>query len=127
MTDLPKIIIESGFDFSWDEKSVWELDYPSTDMDINELAWHFDIPFWNFGGERYNLSPNDVINSPQKYKAEYDRIMAADESYPIDVMENKGRLTILDGLHRLVKQKIQGKDVVKVRIIPRSEIKNIAK
>ena len=96
-------------------------------MDINELAWHFDIPFQNFGGKRYNLSPNDVINSPQKFKAEYDRIMTPDESYPIDVMENKGRFTTLDRLHRLVKQKIQGKDVVKVRIIPRSEIKNIAK
>ena len=62
-----------------------------------------------------------------KFKSEYDRIMNSDISYPIDVMENKGRLVILDGLHRLVKCKILGMDKVKVRIIPRSEIPNIAK
>lgn len=53
--------------------------------------------------------------------------MNSDISYPIDIMENKGRLVILDGLHRLVKCKILGMYKVKVRIIPISEIPNIAK
>ena len=42
-------------------------------------------------------------------------------------MENKGRFVILDGLHRLVKCKILGMNKVKVRIIPRNEIKNISR
>ena len=53
--------------------------------------------------------------------------MESDISYPIDVMPNKERLVILDGLHRLVKYKLLGMNKVKVRIIPRSEIKNISK
>lgn len=53
--------------------------------------------------------------------------MNFDISYPIDVMENKGRLIILDGLHRFVKCKILGMDKVNVRIISRSEIPNISK
>ncbi len=65
------------------------------------------------------------MNNPEKYKSEYDRIMNSDISYPIDVMANKERLVILDGLHRLVKYKILGYDKIKVRIIPGSEIPNI--
>jgi len=51
--------------------------------------------------------------------------MASDISYPIDVMENKGKLVILDGLHRLVKCKILGMSTIKVRVIPKTEIQNI--
>jgi len=53
--------------------------------------------------------------------------MNSNLSHPIDVMENKGRLLILDGLHRLVKLKILGKNKIKIRKIPRSEIPNISK
>jgi hypothetical protein len=56
------------------------------------LEWHFEIPFWN----SYKLKPNDVINCPEQYKDEYDRIIISDISYPIDIMENKGRRLILD-------------------------------
>jgi len=80
-----------------------------------------------WSGQDYALTPNQVMSDPYTYQKEYDRIMAADEKYPIDVMENKGRLVILDGLHRLVKQKLQGKKTIAVRIIPRSEISNLAK
>lgn len=40
-------------------------------------------------------------------------------------MMNKGRWTILDGLHRLLKAKILGLEKVNVRKIPVSEISNI--
>lgn len=53
--------------------------------------------------------------------------MNADLAYPIDIMENKGRYLILDGLHRLLKYKILNYDKVRVRIIPRSEIANLSK
>lgn len=53
--------------------------------------------------------------------------MNSDIKYPIDIMENKGRYVILDGLHRLIKYKILGYKKVNVRIIPRTEIKNISK
>ncbi|MBQ6437978.1 ParB-like nuclease domain-containing protein [bacterium] len=127
MTNIPQSVLESGFDFNWDEKDVWALNYPPQEISIDQLAWHFAVPFWNWAGQEYVLTPNQVMAAPQKYQAEYDRIMAADTAYPIDVMENKGRLVILDGLHRLAKLKLQGCTQVPVRIIPRSEIKNIAK
>lgn len=124
---VPESILEYGFDFDWDEQDVWKLNYTTQEIGTEILEWHLDRPFWNWKNEWYVLKPIDVINNPNKFKSEYDRIMNSDISYPIDVMENKGRLVILDGLHRLVKYKILGMDKMKVRIIPRSEIPNIAK
>lgn len=125
--EIPKSVLEYGFDFDWDEEDVWRLDYPAQEISIEMLEWHFDVPFWNWNDEWYVLKPTDVINDPLKYKSQYDRIMDSDISYPIDVMPNKDRLVILDGLHRLVKCKLLGMNKVMVRIIPRSEIKNISK
>lgn len=128
MTDeYPQIIKEVGFDFHWDEGRVWALDVPVTEMAIRELEWHFDIPFWDKGGRRYALKPRDVIEHPEEHKEEYDRTMAADLSYPLDIMENKGRWLMLDGLHRLVKAVILGEKKVRVRIVPRERIPDIAK
>ncbi len=123
--NIPKIITEVGFDFDWDEKKVWSLDIPVTEMDVKELEWHFDIPFWNKDGIWYVLKPRDVINNPEEYKEEYSRTMKADLSHPIDIMKNKGRWLVLDGLHRLVKLAILGEKKVKVRIIPREKIPEI--
>lgn len=124
---IPYSVLEYGFDFDWDEKDVWKLNYPSQKMSIKELEWHFFVPFWDYNGGEYNLTPNDVVKDKEKYIEQFDRIMASDLNYPIDIMENKGRYVILDGLHRLVKYRLLGYDKVDVRIIPREEIKNISK
>ena len=53
--------------------------------------------------------------------------MKADLKYPIDIMENKGRWLILDGLNRLMKAYLLKMKTVKVRIIPRDKIPEILK
>lgn len=123
--EKPQIIKDVGFDFGWDARDVWKLDAPVTQMDVEDLEWHFDVPFlWENGGY-YNLKPQEVLDNPNEHKDEYERTMGADLSHPIDVMENKGRWTILDGLHRLMKAVMLGQKNVTVRIIPRSEIPKI--
>ncbi len=123
-TKIPQIIKDVGFDFNWSEKKVWALDISVEDLSINELSWHFSIPFlWENGV--YNLKPEEVINCPELHKEEYDRVMRSDLIYPIDIMDNKGRWLILDGLHRLMKSEIKGLKTVKVRKIPREKIPDI--
>lgn len=127
---MPQIIKDVGFDFSWDSKKVWALDEPVVEMDINELVWHFDIPFWEVKDtDDYNLSAWKVIKDPENeiHSEHWKKIGAADLKYPIDIMENKGRWLILDGLHRLVKAYTQGRKTVSVRKIPRSRISHIQK
>jgi hypothetical protein len=126
--ELPAIIQEVGFDFDWDERKVWELDAPVEQMPIDELTWHFDVPFiWSKPDGYYDVNPREVIEHPEKHPEEYTRTMAADTDYPIDIMYWRKRWLILDGLHRLMKQAIQDIDVVKVRKIPEEAIPLILK
>ena len=121
---IPQIIKDVGFDFNWSEEKVWALNVPTEEMDINELTWHFDIPFlWENGV--YNLKPQDVIDGQDKHKEEYDRTMRSDLVHPIDIMENKGRWLILDGLHRLMKSSMLNLRKVQVRKISRDYIPDI--
>ncbi len=120
---LPEIITEVGFNFSWDEKKVWQLEVAAERMPINELTWHFEIPFiWSRPDGYYDVKPIEVIEKPEQYPEEYLRTMNADTSYPIDVMLWEKRWLILDGLHRLMKRSIQGDLEVDVRKIHESMI-----
>ena len=123
--NLPTIIKEVGFDFNWSEEKVWSLDIPVETISLKELEWHLEVPFWSTMDGYYNLKPSDVIIFPKRYQEEYHKIMKSNLSYPIDIMANKGRWLILDGLHRLAKAKILKKKKIKVRKIPRSKIPEI--
>ena len=125
--EYPSIIKEVGFDFSWDERKVWKLSISETEVSIQELLWHFDIPFLWINGGRYNLTPRQVLDNPETYEEEIIRVRNSDIFYPIDVMEKNGRLVILDGLHRLMKHYILMHDKVIIRKIPSSEIPKIIK
>lgn len=59
--DIPQSVLEYGFDFDWDEKDVWKLNYPVEQIEIEALEWHLNIPFWNWNDSCYNLTPNQVI------------------------------------------------------------------
>lgn len=102
------------------------LDIPVEEMDINELTWHFSVPFWNApNGGYYDLTPEEVKSEPETHKQEYDRTMKADMSHPLDIMFWKGRWVLLDGLHRPLKASILGQDKVQVRKVPESAIPDI--
>ena len=122
----PTIIKKVGFDFHWDESKVWKLKIKKEKMDLAKLEWMFYIPFWALPkGPAYSLKPIDVIKHPKKYSKEYKRTMQANLKHPLDIMRNKGRWLMLDGLHRCVKAKILGYKEIYVRKIPRSAIKSI--
>lgn len=126
--ELPAIIKEVGFDFSWDERKVWELDVPTEEISIEELTWHFDVPFiWSRPDGYYDVNPSEVIEYPDQHPEEYERTMQADTSYPIDIMYWRERWLILDGLHRLMKQSIEGAETIQVRKILESAIPLIKK
>jgi hypothetical protein len=124
---FPEIIKENGFDFRWDIKRVWALDIPVEEIDVAELDWIFDLPFWSDGQASYNLTAREVIANPEKYPDHHNRLQECDTSYPIDIMKNlKGKWLILDGLHRLVKLVTDGNTKVKVRKLSRDLISQIS-
>lgn len=125
---VPKIIKDNGFDFRWDNHKVWTLELPIEEIEVIELEWIFDIPFWSDGTAYYNLTAKQVIENPDKYIEHEDRLEKCNTSYPIDIMKNSNdQWLILDGLHRLVKLVIYGNEIVKVRKVSRDLIPNILK
>jgi hypothetical protein len=126
--DVPQIIKDVGFDFDWDSHKVWTLNEPVIEIPIDELTWHFDIPFWDSEGtDAYNLTPREVMAHPDREPTHWKKIQDSDTAHPIDIMENKGRWLILDGLRRLIKEYLTGTTTVRVRKIPRDRIPEIGK
>lgn len=124
----PPIIQQVGFDFRWDEKKVWELDLPTEELPIAELLWHLDVPFlWSQPDGYYDLTPREVLEHQDRHAVEYRRVLEADTSFPIDIMDWRGRWVILDGLHRLMKLSQTGQTQVSVRKVPASAIAQIIK
>jgi len=96
------------------------LEVPVEEMNIDELRWIMDVPFWEDDDGNIVITPNEVIQNMDRYPDHRDRIQNADNSFPLDVMKNKkGEWLTLDGLHRLVKQILEGRKTVRVRKIPR--------
>lgn len=120
---LPPEMRDWYFPFDWSPEKLWALDVPIESRDIADLRWHFDIPIWaSAKGMHWNLCPIEVIKHPGLYPHHDIKIEQCDIPYPIDMMFTGGRLTILDGVHRLVKHEILGLTDVKVRIIPKEMI-----
>jgi len=106
-------------DFWRDNEKLWALEVPVEDMDINELFWILDVPFWEDKDGNIVITPSEVINNLDKYPEHRDRIKTADTTHPLDIMKNKkGKWLTLDGLHRLAKLIIEGKQTIRVRKIP---------
>ena len=123
---LPQVIKDVGFDFLWDEERVWALDVPVEEMSSSVLTWHLDFPFlFSCPDGYYDLCPREVLEHSSEHPEEYARTMRSDTTHPIDIMFWRGRWLILDGLHRLMKQTVEGKDMVPVRKIPKSAIPEI--
>jgi hypothetical protein len=125
---LPEEIQKHGFDFHWENEKVWALNVPIEEIEITELDWILELPFWKRGEKKYNLSPREVMQNLNQYIEHTNRIVNANVQYPIDIMKNQdGRWNILDGMHRMVKQILAGEKKVKVRKISRDFISMIEK
>lgn len=123
----PKEITDIWVDFQWDTKKMWELDLPVEVMEIATLEWHLDFPLWEKGTQFYKLSPNEVLKNPGRYVSHFLNVLSADLRFPIDIIWWRKRWIILDGVHRLAKQKYFNYRKVYVRKIPHQAIPLIKK
>jgi len=80
-----------------------------TKINLNDIKYDMDAKCWGDG----DITVNDVLNNPKKYKNDYDRINKANLKYPI-IMDTKGN--IFDGVHRYIKSKLLNKKIIKVYI-----------
>lgn len=116
-----------GFNFgNWDEKKVWQYNLPLTEINIAELLWHFDIPYYsNDSGDEFTVNAWDIINRKAGTDTEYSRTENADTSYPLDILRYENRWFILDGIHRLIRLYRKGEKRIKVREFPLEKLPEI--
>ncbi len=126
MRKLPQLIERYWYSIDWDVPSLWALDLPVEEIPINVLDWHLDVPVWpDTTGREYRVTPRQVICHPDTHAAEYARIERADLSFPLEVIPNRSRLMILDGIHRLCNAYLRRETVVQARRIPHSAIQTL--
>ena len=90
---------------------IHKINLDSVNYDVNAKGW----------GDG-NISVNDVLQNPKKYKDDYDRINNANLKYPI-IMDFKGN--IFDGVHRYIKAKKLNKKTIKVYLFNNELLKSL--
>jgi hypothetical protein len=87
-------------DFWWDMDKLHKLNLPRTKASTADLKWQLDLPWWQYNGQYFVLSPNQVAANSDKYTEQYQRTLAADLNHPIIARRVNNRWVILDGVHR---------------------------
>jgi hypothetical protein len=124
---VPPELAAHILDFHWSGDLLHALNLPSTALPLAELAHHLDLPFWAYDGRPFRVTPHQVAGDPVTYQAQYERTLAADLRYPLDVLRHSdGRLTVLDGVHRLLRGELEGRPTVDVRILAWNRLDEIA-
>jgi hypothetical protein len=87
----------------WQLAKLWALDLRTEPIEVADLTWMFDLPLWQLNGRRFKVTPNQVTATPMNFRPHYERVMEVDLDYPIHLVAYRGRLVVLDGVHRLAK------------------------
>ena len=126
MTGKPEIVERYWYSIDWDVESLWALDTPPRRQSLDALVWHLDVPVWpDPRGHPYRTTPREVLTDPILHQKEHARIAAADLKFPIEVFSHKGRLMILDGIHRLAKAYSAGAGGIMVRDVPEASVRRM--
>jgi hypothetical protein len=124
---VPESLRGVMLDFLWSHEWLWALELPVRRVPVDELRWHLALPMWSSDGVAFTVSPEQVRTEPGRYPAQYTRTMAADVAFPLDALVRaEGHLTLLDGVHRLLKADLLGHVTVDVRELPTARLDEIA-
>jgi hypothetical protein len=123
---MPPVLRDVMLDFVWDRERLWGLDLPVTRVPIERVAWQLRLPMWAHDGVPFVLTPRQVARDPLAFSQQYARTLAADMSFPLHVLERGRRLTVLDGMHRLLRAQVKGHSEVLVKALPFERLDDIA-
>lgn len=119
MESVPAALHGLILDFEWSRERLWSLDLPVRAMPIEELRWLLALPWWSSEGVHFAISPYQVRADPGRYRVQYARTIAADLTLPLHVLVRHDRVvTMLDGVHRLLKADLAGLRLVETKPVP---------
>lgn len=112
-------------DFWWDREKLYSLNLPTKCVDVAVLAHHLNLPYWQWGGRPFTLSPYKVLSDPLRYTEQFNRTMEADLGFPIAIFEQSDKIIILDGVHRLLRAYAKGDQVIEAAVFSEKFIPEI--
>lgn len=125
LTIMPEAVKAAVTPELWDRDRLHALDVPVRDVAIDGLAWLLDVPLWAVEGAPFRVTPNEVRAAPEAFPGQHARTMAADLAWPIHIMRFRGRWIILDGVHRLLKAEMLGRERIPGMVLSRSDYASI--
>ncbi|MGW7685120.1 hypothetical protein ACWGID_30540 [Kribbella sp. NPDC054772] len=123
---MPEALREVFPPYRWQLAKLWELDLKVEPVEIADLVWMFDLPLWQLEGERFKVTPHQVAETPMNFRAHYQRVMDADLDFPINLVAYRGRLVVLDGIHRLLKAHFLRRRWIEGTIATATQLKSCA-
>lgn len=119
LSQLPDSLRGVILDFRWDLDRLHALRLPVQEMPTADLGWHLELPFWAADGRPFQVTPREVAADPDRHRQQWERTMAADLRHPLNgYLGSGGRVTILDGVHRLLQATLIRQPTVRIRILP---------
>ena len=124
---MPAPLREVTLNVMWSQERLCRLDLPVERVAVEELGWQLSLPRWSFEGAPFAISPEQVRSDPDRYHVQYARTMAADLTFPAHaLLRTDGVLTLLDGVHRLLKADVLGQQTIEIRKVPTTCLDTIA-
>lgn len=127
LDELPDALRGVILDFHWDVARLHALELPQQEMKVAVWPGTSRCPSGRFDGRPFQVSPREVLADPDRYTTHWLRTMASDLAYPLDAYVGpRGRVTVLDGVHRLLKAHVFGWQTVRLRLLRESDSDAIA-
>jgi hypothetical protein len=121
----PEVVRETLPQVPWRIGRLWRLELPVQRIAVSELTWLFELPLWQLNGERFQVTPRQVRDEPERFPDHLQRVMASDLRFPIHLVAHNGRLVVLDGFHRLLKASIQGRREIDAMVLSQVDLKSV--
>lgn len=124
LDQLPPSLRGVILEVAWDVDLLRQLDLPVVDVELADLRWQLELPWWTHEGRPFSLSPMQVRADPGRDPEHWQRVQDADLYRPIYVIERSRGLVVMDGVHRLAKADWMGWDRI---LAHRVQMRDIAK
>jgi hypothetical protein len=116
--DIPDGVQAVLLPHDWDLGRLLALDLPPRTVVVVDYEWMLDLPMWrDEQGRRFRVTPNQVRADPGDNLTQWHRTLRADLIRPIHVTPREGRSVIIDGIHRLLKAALLGRDSLAARVV----------
>lgn len=111
---MPYECFVNGFPFPVKMEEMWRSDKEIEEFPIEKLEWNLELPWWSTDEEiPYNLTPNEVLKDVNLYLDHKKRVENSDIKYPLLLIQTKqNRWLIYDGVHRFIRQILEGRQTV---------------